>query len=374
MKRFSALLLCSFAFLVACSCSAGGGAKESTLPPLDSFEWNQGPQWAEELFDINTAGQHPGESPMHTIYYDEMTAEQKDGFGLSICGVDFDQMRLRYSDGELVNVQYRVESSRWERFEDFTQAVNVYQQAAAEHYQDWEYSVDSDSSDKSAWICPENGSYPGLIIRTEVAGDGDDAAFLVDIIYSFSQAGTLYNDIDPTELGDEETVASYKGIPITKAEVEYNRDLNNVEGKGDGDAKAAVDRIITGMILLEEAEKKGLLATPDEIQEMVDSVKRSYEIPDGKQIIDDYCESVGITLDEYIALIEGQAPETIARQKLRNQFDQEYCEKNSIEYGSFSQETYAEITKAYQTYRDELLEKSKEDIVYNIEYFTTAKK
>ena len=67
---------------------------------------------------------------------------------------------------------------------------------------------------------------------------------------------------------------------------------------------AAVEPILRE--LLDEAEKRGLLATNEEIAEMVENTRPAYETPDGKKQMDEYFEAAGLTADEYFAQIEQQ--------------------------------------------------------------------
>lgn len=160
-------------------------------------------------------------------------------------------------------------------------------------------------------------------------------------------------------------VATYGDHQVTQKEIDYHKAINSEVSQNESD-RDITNKIIAGYILLEEAEREGLAATDAEIDEMVAMTKEAYNTPEGKTMIDEYCNSAGITVDEYFDIIGEQAYDTITRQKLRNKFDEKYCEEYEIQYGNFSEETYAEITKAYNEYRDSLLESHKCEIAYNL--------
>ena len=117
--------------------------------------------------------------------------------------------------------------------------------------------------------------------------------------------------------------------------------------------------------MLDEAEKRGLLATNEEIAEMVENTRHAYEMPDGKKQMDEYFEAAGLTADEYFAQIEQQAPNVIARQKLRDQIAEEYCKEHGMEYTKVN--TPQEVLDAVDNYIASLLEEGREDIVYYID-------
>ena len=173
---------------------------------------------------------------------------------------------------------------------------------------------------------------------------------------------------DEVQGGQKKIAAIYNGQEILMSVVQYQRNMNIMR---DGEAAQGyesdfdiVNRIVESMILVEEAERQGLAATEDEIEEMVDMARRSYEIPEGKEMLDAYCEGAGISIEEYFELIREQAPRTIARQKLKDAFGKEYCEKHGLEFTKVNPPE--EMVEAENDYISDLFEKHKNEIEYFI--------
>lgn len=175
--------------------------------------------------------------------------------------------------------------------------------------------------------------------------------------------GRLFRQSRQEERGT--LAATYKNHQVTKAEVAMMKEMRAVASGGA--AKNITDReiaedLILGYILLEEAERMGLTATEEEIEQMVDAAKLSYSIPDGKEILDEYCAGAGITIDEYYEILREQAPRTIARQKVKDAVGKAYCEENGIEFSKVNPPP--EIAEAVEKYLKGLLKDRKGDIVY----------
>lgn len=161
-------------------------------------------------------------------------------------------------------------------------------------------------------------------------------------------AGQAYKDTknsDGVELQATEVVAEYGSHKITKGTIDYYRSMQSLGyGGNDGnsqknivDDKEIANQLILNIILEEEAIRLGLAATDAEIEEMFMAVLQSYEIPDGKNFIDDYCEGAGITVQEYFDLVLEQLPETITRQKLKDEIGKNYCKEHGIEFTKVNQ-------------------------------------
>ena len=168
---------------------------------------------------------------------------------------------------------------------------------------------------------------------------------------------------------DPAIVASYNGHDITMEVVEHHRKMNVYRSeeeakKYDTDIQI-VNRIIESILLLEEAERLGLAATEAEIEELVANTTGVYAMPEGKEMIDAYCEGAGITVEEYFELQREQAPRVIARQKLKDAVGKQYCEENGLTFTKVNPPK--EMIQAQDAYTQELFEKHKKDIVYYIE-------
>lgn len=170
---------------------------------------------------------------------------------------------------------------------------------------------------------------------------------------------------------DSTVLAEYNGLKVTQAMVDRQQSYGSNPGIGDTSSKAIVERILTGQMLLEEAESKGLAATEAEIEEHVATLKKGYsDYPEVKKQVDEYCDGAGLSIDEYWAQVREQAYGTISRSKLKADFEKEYCD--SVGYtGSTETQEYADmIEKAFDEHRSELLKAHESEVRY---YGSTAK-
>ncbi|MCQ2406602.1 MAG: SurA N-terminal domain-containing protein [Oscillospiraceae bacterium] len=170
------------------------------------------------------------------------------------------------------------------------------------------------------------------------------------------------------EISASDVVAEYKDYKIYGASVEYLRSMSSaMDEKGASryiSDRDIVNSIIENIIVLEEAERMGLTASDEEVEEMVNSVKASYDIPSGKEMIDSYCEGAGITPEQYFDIISEQLPRTIARQKLKDEFGKKYCLEHGIEFTKDNPPQ--KMLDATDEYIKELFEQNKKSIVYYI--------
>lgn len=156
--------------------------------------------------------------------------------------------------------------------------------------------------------------------------------------------------------------ATYKGEPIRKSVVAEQK---KAAGEDVSD-REIIDRIITNLIMLEEAEKRGLTATEEEIETfLAETVYAAYEMPEGKESIDSYCASTGLTYEEYVQSVREQAPKMIAKAKWEEAIAREYCDANGIEFDSLNPSQ--EVKDAVNDYQAELLEAHRRDIVYYVQ-------
>ena len=184
--------------------------------------------------------------------------------------------------------------------------------------------------------------------------------------------GKLYREMLSNKENDKDNipvVAKYDGQEIFANVVEYQRKLNEFSDeetaqKYDTDIKI-VNAIIEQMMLVEEAKRLGYTVTQEDIEAMVDSAKRAYSFPDGKEKVDEYCAGAGITLDEYYDLLRKDYPDTIMKNRLLNSVMKEYCEKNGIEYTQFN--LPEEVLAAKQEFIDDLFQRNQHKIEYFID-------
>lgn len=161
-------------------------------------------------------------------------------------------------------------------------------------------------------------------------------------------------------------VATYNGYEITQGMIDSERKTSAISGEiRQNDSlsdRKAVENIIKNIMLVERAEELGLAATNDEIEEMVSAVKDSYDIPEGKEMIDAYCAGAGISVETYFGIIEDRAPRIIARQKLKDYVGQQYCLEHGIEFTKVNPPE--EVLAAEQDYIEDLFAARAENINY----------
>ena len=176
-------------------------------------------------------------------------------------------------------------------------------------------------------------------------------------------SGGTEGQADPA--GDA-VAATYRGEPIMQSVVENQKETAELRNNTAAEAvseREIIDRIIANMIVLEEAEKRGLTATEEEVETfLADTVYASYEMPEGKEIIDSYCASAGLTYEEYVQSVREQAPTIIAKAKWEEAVAREYCDANGIEFDSMN--PGQEVIDAINDRKADLLEAHRGDIVY----------
>lgn len=176
-------------------------------------------------------------------------------------------------------------------------------------------------------------------------------------------SGGTEGQADPA--GDA-VAATYRGEPIMQSVVENQKETAELRNNTAAEAvseREIIDQIITNMIVLEEAEEWGLTATEEEVETfLADTVYASYEMPEGKEIIDSYCASAGLTYEEYVQSVREQAPKIIAKAKWEEAVAREYCDANGIEFDSMN--PGQEVIDAVNDRKAELLEAHRGDIVY----------
>lgn len=128
-------------------------------------------------------------------------------------------------------------------------------------------------------------------------------------------------------------MAEYRGQQVTEEILAQNIEVLQFLAQGQQPTETEMlEEILENMILLYEAERRGLAATEEEVQAGLDSAARAYEIPESKAALDEYFAEYGLSYDEYIERLRETLPRTIARQKLRDTLGQEYCEKHGLTF------------------------------------------
>lgn len=185
------------------------------------------------------------------------------------------------------------------------------------------------------------------------------AAILLACILLPRQEG----DSTPTpSLSPEEVVAEYKGQPILASQLAQWRESYRLTGAQPPSDPELLRQLVENLVLEEEATRRGLAATQGEIDDMVQSVKDSYELPEGKEILDNYCKNAGITLEQYFDQVREVAPSILARRKLETALGEEYCQEHGLDYTTVNPPQ--ELTEAVDQAMEELVQDQAGEIQY----------
>ena len=179
-------------------------------------------------------------------------------------------------------------------------------------------------------------------------------------VFPFFQLGKTMRETADTS-DETRVIAQYGDSAFTEKDVNLRLEMNRVTG-GDMAEKdterEAVEQLAVGKMLLEEAKQRGLTATPEEIAQFLAEQKSAYEAsPEVKTYLDEYCVGAGMTIEEYWALLEAFAPETVTRQKLKG----EILEAYRAEHPAAEE---AEVTAAWNAYEQALLDQHRSEIVW----------
>ena len=167
------------------------------------------------------------------------------------------------------------------------------------------------------------------------------------------KAESLTRDEDPV-------LAVYHDFEVTESMVIYQQQMDALRDpalRQNLTDQEIVDNILIGRMLLEEAEDLGLTATQEECDEMIASAKAAYALPEGNQMLDDWCADMDTTIDAYWAQLAAEAPDTISREKVRSYIKDSYR-------ADHPDATDEEIEKAYNDYRTQLLQSHLHEITY----------
>lgn len=175
------------------------------------------------------------------------------------------------------------------------------------------------------------------VVCIGIVSIGAGIAYAVTGENPFYTAGQLLRISKGQQGADQgKVLARYNGKVITRSNVDYMKNLNILRSEAAIEQyatdQAAVDSIIKEMILEEEAKARGLWATQQEVEAMMESIQYAYTLPDGKEMMDDYLAGAGLSWEEYLKIVREGIPSSISRQKLLDEIGREFCQENGIEY------------------------------------------
>ena len=177
--------------------------------------------------------------------------------------------------------------------------------------------------------------------------------------------GTYYQEAQD-QTGDDPVLAVYKDQTVLRSVVDYQKQTQAALAGEDPAAlsdREVVDDLLKNALLLEEAEARGLTPTQEEIEQYLqETVYTAYALPEGKEQIDTYCASAGISLEEYVADLREQAPRFLARAKLKEAVMEEYCQAHGLPYDPLTPPQEAQA--AVEAYQDQLLADHQGEITY----------
>ena len=169
--------------------------------------------------------------------------------------------------------------------------------------------------------------------------------------------------------GEPGVAAVYHDHVITIEALEYHREMRVLYGTADKQKpvtdRELVDELVTSIVLLEEAERRGIAVTDEDVAALVNNTREVYADPEGRKPLDDYCAAAGITIEQYFENLEEQAPRTIARQRVKDAIGNDYCEAHGIPFTKVNPP--AEMEQAVSKELERLLQTARKDIVYYVD-------
>ena len=158
------------------------------------------------------------------------------------------------------------------------------------------------------------------------------------------------------QTSDDPIVASYKETQIHESLVAYEKQNQiNVTGDKTVSDADALDQILLNLIMLDEAEQRGLSVTQEEVDAELAGQRKNYEeYEEVRAYIDDYCTKMGITTEQYF--------DTVAEQLPRVMLGQEYCQQHRLEFTKVNPPE--QMTEYVEQYLDGLLQAHRSEIKY----------
>ena len=136
-----------------------------------------------------------------------------------------------------------------------------------------------------------------------------------------------------------------------------------MEGRTTAGDAQALNRRLRNLAMLEEAERRGLTVTQEEVNYELNGQRQLYADEEGvREMLDDYCENAGVTIEQHFSMQEELMPHYILRQKLRDALGQEYCAQHGLEFTRVNPPQ--EMLDYLSRYLEGLLDTYRADITY----------
>ena len=115
---------------------------------------------------------------------------------------------------------------------------------------------------------------------------------------------------------DDPVIAAFKGTEIRQSRIDYEKQIMTVmEGRTTAGDAQALNRRLRNLAMLEEAERRGLTVTQEEVHYELNRQRQLYADEEGvREMLDDYCENAGITIEQHFSMQEELMPHYILRQ------------------------------------------------------------
>ena len=163
---------------------------------------------------------------------------------------------------------------------------------------------------------------------------------------------------------DDPVIAAFKGTEIRQSRIDCEKQIMTVmEGRTTAGDAQALNRRLRNLAMLEEAERRGLTVTQEEVNYELNGQRQLYADEEGvREMLDDYCENAGITIEQHFSMQEELMPHYILRQKLRDALGQEYCAQHGLEFTRVNPPQ--EMLDYLSRYLEGLPDTSRADITY----------
>lgn len=160
------------------------------------------------------------------------------------------------------------------------------------------------------------------------------------------------------EKENTQAIVQISNVVVYEAEIDAYRERIAIErgiSKEQVPISDAEDLIIENIVVEQKAVEMGLEVTDEEVANEIEFQKQNYDnVPQYKEIVDDYCLGAGITLDQFFSELSESLKSTMSRTKLRDYVVGEYlAETGRAE--EWRGQYYQETEPYFEEYVDSLV-------------------